>query len=1450
MRNFKKLFVITTAFVVMFCNIFQSFAAARFNKPEMASMEAVKTAGSWSQDADGRWSFTPAGEEPVKDGWFYANSGNSSSEYKWYCFDENGIMRTGWIADKNDPSIWYYAGETKDASEGSIITGWITDPQDGKKYYLDPATGIMVSGWRQIGRKWYYFGERQYADRSWAPDNTGHITVGAKGTHSYGAMYTNEYTPDGYYVGPDGAWNSNLPGSSGSGRHDPVVITYTVTFNINGHGTAPGAQIVKAGSTVSEPTPQPSAEGFIFGGWFKEPACENRWDFASGKVTSDVTLYAKWTEIDQVTIIYQSEAENKGTVSPTSESINPETGTATGSKASPSDGYGFINWTNAAGNIVGTNETFIPEKKDGKYAEETYTALFEARTYKVMFKGNIAGYTDQTIDEIYDTHYILPAESPIKTGYAFSGWYTAVEDGTEITSDTVVKITEDTDLYAQYTPLSYQTVFYGNYEGSKYAETISECYDSNFVLPETNPERTGYTFSGWWTKSEGGNQITTQTRVDASVRGAYAHWIADTHRVTAQVAGSHGSASAKIGETEVAEAKTDEEVTFIAVSETGYEFDHWEVVSGGIDIDSVKTDNPLTVAMPATALTLKAHFRAVVPGEYNIILEDDGHGTATAKVNGSAVTTAAPGSSVTLIATPGEAYVFKEWSVARGLNDGAITDNTFTMPSNEVKIKAIFEREYTVEVTAQGHGSASADVIKGISGTEVTLTVTPEDGYKLDSLSVERGGISITDNKFTIGSADVKIKAVFVADTPDTYSIILEGDGHGLAIAKVDDSEVTSAAPGASVTLIATPNEGYAFKEWNIVRGLSDGAITDSTFTMPSNEVKIKAIFDRAYNINVQVQGHGSASATVDGQTATCARKNASVTLTATPEDGYELKGWTVVSGDITISNNAFTMSDCDVTVKAVFIESTPVTKYKITLENDGNGLAMAKVGDTVVTSAAAGETVKLTVTPSDGYDFESWEPTPNTLVIGTDNTFIMPECDVTVKANFEEASYYAVCIWDIEGESGSPQKIIFGPAIGPDYDTAIRNVKEIKDDWDTISANAATGMAREIYSTALAEGHIKKIKITLNNDIFSGTKPTGTFSTFHTSIKSDYRKWNGTYSSSDCESTNYATSRIRATLNGRDGWDPSSYAGENLLDDSNCLLSCFPEDLQRNIVVRESNIPTNWTINSPYTINSYETIRDKLWLANANEIYGSSCGAAYIDYGVQFAKNSGKSSTDYKVYDETGTAHNCWLRSPYRGYRMTSACIYNNGNCSNSNVTISSYGISPFFMIGGSAPKTYSYNLASDENGSWIQDGAAMESFETTNASVPSVDEDGSITYTGTDGIQHEVKAIPKVGYTYDSCSYNEATRTFYAVFKEKESLSMFNLQPEDEELSEEALDPEVIIEDIPTEEEITTDGKSDEDNPDEKPIENLPSAGIINSDPANSSEIKEKPQNDSSEE
>ncbi|MCQ2341741.1 MAG: InlB B-repeat-containing protein, partial [Paludibacteraceae bacterium] len=72
--------------------------------------------------------------------------------------------------------------------------------------------------------------------------------------------------------------------------------TYTVTFNANGHGVAPTAITnVEGGATITEPA-APVALGWGFGGWYIEASCTNKWDFATSVVTSDTTLYAKWTE--------------------------------------------------------------------------------------------------------------------------------------------------------------------------------------------------------------------------------------------------------------------------------------------------------------------------------------------------------------------------------------------------------------------------------------------------------------------------------------------------------------------------------------------------------------------------------------------------------------------------------------------------------------------------------------------------------------------------------------------------------------------------------------------------------------------------------------------------------------------------------------------------------------------------------------------------------------------------------------------------------------------------------------------------------------------------------------------------------------------------------------------------------------------------------------------------
>ncbi|MEH7439520.1 Ig-like domain-containing protein [Neobacillus drentensis] len=44
---------------------------------------------------------------------------------------------------------------TKTVVEKVKLSGWVT--QQGKRYYYDPVTNTMKTGWLQLGRKWYYF---------------------------------------------------------------------------------------------------------------------------------------------------------------------------------------------------------------------------------------------------------------------------------------------------------------------------------------------------------------------------------------------------------------------------------------------------------------------------------------------------------------------------------------------------------------------------------------------------------------------------------------------------------------------------------------------------------------------------------------------------------------------------------------------------------------------------------------------------------------------------------------------------------------------------------------------------------------------------------------------------------------------------------------------------------------------------------------------------------------------------------------------------------------------------------------------------------------------------------------------------------------------------------------------------------------------------------------------
>ena len=129
--------------------------------------------------------------------------------------------------------------------------------------------------------------------------------------------------------------------------------TYTVTFNANGHGTAPAAQTVIQGNKATTPT-APKATGYTFGGWYKEANCTTAFDFNTA-INANITLYAKWT-INQYTLTYS--AGEGGTVSGNHASgTKLDYNTSITLTATPATGYIFVKWVEGSTQLS-TNATY------------------------------------------------------------------------------------------------------------------------------------------------------------------------------------------------------------------------------------------------------------------------------------------------------------------------------------------------------------------------------------------------------------------------------------------------------------------------------------------------------------------------------------------------------------------------------------------------------------------------------------------------------------------------------------------------------------------------------------------------------------------------------------------------------------------------------------------------------------------------------------------------------------------------------------------------------------------------------------------------------------------------------------------------------------------------------------------------------------------------------------
>jgi uncharacterized repeat protein (TIGR02543 family) len=249
-------------------------------------------------------------------------------------------FNTDGIGSAPDDQIISYGGTVSapaaPSAEGYTFGGWYINDDLTEKYDFDSevtSSFTLFAKWTRIT----YTVDFDTDDLGTEPSAQ---TVAHGDTVSVPSAPSAEgYTFDGWYVDDDRTeeydFNSEVT-SSFTLYAGWTLNSYTVSFDANGHGTAPADQIIYYGDYVISPD-YPAVEGYTCTGWYKDADCTELYDFNT-PVKSDITIYAGWT-INTYTVTFDSNGEG---TAPAAQNV------AHGSKVTPanptSDNLKFDGW--------------------------------------------------------------------------------------------------------------------------------------------------------------------------------------------------------------------------------------------------------------------------------------------------------------------------------------------------------------------------------------------------------------------------------------------------------------------------------------------------------------------------------------------------------------------------------------------------------------------------------------------------------------------------------------------------------------------------------------------------------------------------------------------------------------------------------------------------------------------------------------------------------------------------------------------------------------------------------------------------------------------------------------------------------------------------------------------------------------------------------------------------
>lgn len=542
------------------------------------------------------------------------------------------------------------------------------------------------------------------------------------------------------------------------------IIYRTITFVVDGAETP---YTIAEGEATTKPA-DPTKEGYTFAGW--SPA-------VSEKVSGDATYTATWN-VNKHDIVYKVDGEVYKTVK------DVEYGTELTAIDNPTkDGYTFSGWTGLPSTMPDNNVEV--------------TGSFKICEYTITFEVN-GEQTTQTVK--YGEMPVKPAD-PVVEGYTFKKWVPEI-----------VAATEEVTYSAYFDTNSYTLLY--QIDGVDYSSSTVWYNDALSPIPNDEPKKDGYTFSGW-----NEEQPERMPAHDVTITGSWTPnkytvaFVADDQTVSSEKLDCGSAISAPADPTKegytftgwspnVDETVPAHDVTYTAV----FSVNQYKVtfMSEGSVVKEGMLDYGSTIEAPQNPTKEGFEFLrwdpefvegTTVPAQdvtYTAVFGKDAF-VITYMVDGEVYTTSKVefGTAVTAIAEPTkEGYTFSGWTgVPETMPAEAVTvTGSFTINKYEVKfvdedgtVYSSESKEYGSALTAPANPTKDGyeftgwtpDVAETVPAKDVTYTATWKEVVNaIAGISATRDAEYYTTNGVRLSAprkgvnivkfADGQIKKIFV----------------------------------------------------------------------------------------------------------------------------------------------------------------------------------------------------------------------------------------------------------------------------------------------------------------------------------------------------------------------------------------------------------------------------------------------------------------------------------------------------------------------------------------------------------------------------------------------------------------------------------------------------------------------------------------------------------------